>query len=84
MKTMKKTIIGILAGVMVLSIGMASVSAAGRGRGRNYTDTNGDGICDYAASHCAYTDADNDGVCDNRAEIRSARQGHGCRNGRGR
>ncbi len=76
---LRKTIVGVLATAAVLVIGSASVFAAGPGYGRNYTDSDGNGICDYASGVCSslssrlsqngsgqnFTDADNDGVCDN-------------------
>lgn len=75
-RKLTKTTAGILAAVMMLSVGTVSVFAAGSGRGKNFVDTdnNGicrftdadnDGICDYSGSGCRYTDTDNDGICDN-------------------
>lgn len=61
----KKAAAGVLAAVMMLSIGSTSAFAAGRGCGRNFKDADGDGVCDYAGSVCTYVDLDNDGICDN-------------------
>ena len=91
---LRKTIVGVLATAAVLVIGSASVFAAGPGYGRNYTDSDGNGICDYASGVCSslssqlsqngsgqnFTDADNNGVYDNYG----TRQGQGFRGGHGR
>ncbi len=61
---MKKVFAGLLAAVMVFSVGTTSVSAAGRGMGRNYVDVDGDGVCDNWGV-CGYVDEDGDGICDN-------------------
>ena len=60
---MRKTFVGVITAVMVLSIGATSAFAVGSGTGRNYADADGDGVCDRV---CSYVDTDNDGVCDNR------------------
>lgn len=62
---MKKVCIGILAAVMLLSLGTTSALAAGRGNGRGYVDEDGDGVCDNYNGACGYVDEDGDGVCDN-------------------
>ncbi|MCI8622428.1 MAG: hypothetical protein HFG26_02045 [Provencibacterium sp.] len=62
---MKRTLIGILAAATVLAIGVTSAFAAAPVAGQNFTDADGDGICDYFGSACDYADTDNDGVCDN-------------------
>ncbi len=73
-RKMKKTVIGILAAAVVMSIGVVSAFAGGHGRGSRYTDANNDGVCDYAKSICQYIDAD--GACDHYG----TRQGQGhCR-----
>ncbi len=77
---MKKVCIGILAAVMLLSLGTTSALAAGRGNGRGYVDEDGDGVCDNYNGACGYVDEDGDGVCDNcgRYPRRSAyRTGYG-------
>ena len=75
---MKKLLSGIVTGVMVLSLGTVSVFAAGPGCKSNFTDTDGNGICDYADGVCAYADTDGDGICD------SCGTGHGnCLTGHG-
>ncbi len=61
---MKRTPIGILTALTVLTLGTTSVLAAGPGYGRNWTDTNGNGICDFAESTGRYLDADQDGIWD--------------------
>ena len=80
---MKRIMMFALAAVTALSIGMTGTLAAGAGMGRNFSDTDGDGICDYfAVCHNAapsayganYIDADGDGVCDHFAN-RPYRQG---------
>ena len=63
-RKLTKTTAGILAAVMMLSVGTVSVFAAGSGRGKNFVDTDNNGICDYSDSICRFTDADNDGICD--------------------
>lgn len=63
---MKRVLTGIVATALVLSVGVTSAFAAGRGHGRHFTDTNGDGVCDYYTTGGRYfVDADGDGVCDN-------------------
>ena len=73
---MKKTVFGVLAMVLVVSLCAATAFAAGPRCGRYYVDADGDGVCDNIGSRCAYVDADGDGVCDNCG----ARHGHwaGC------
>lgn len=76
---MKKTLLGILIGLVILAVGVTSAVAAGPG-GRHhgtgttgtgvcrYVDANGDGICDNCrAAHTgrSCTDANGDGICDN-------------------
>ena len=75
-RKMKKTVIGILAAAVVMSIGVVSAFAGGHGRGSRYTDANNDGVCDYAKSICQYIDAD--GACDHY----DTRQGQGHSRGR--
>ena len=72
---MKRTLIGILAGIVVLSLGTAGALAAGPGCERNFVDVNGDGICDDAGTFCRYVDSDGDGICDH---AHSHGMGHGC------
>ena len=48
--TMRKTFVGVITAVMVLSIGATSAFAIGSGTGRNYVDADGDGVCDNAAA----------------------------------
>ena len=73
---MKKALAGILSAIILASGGVAGAAAAGSDAGRNFSDTDGDGICDnqitYQSSSEApgetgrnYVDADSDGVCDN-------------------
>lgn len=88
---MKKTLLGILIGLVILAVGVTTAFAAGPG-GRHhgtgatgtgvcrYVDANGDGVCDtcgvcHAAWGSNYTDANGDGICDNR--------GTGCGQGGG-
>ena len=61
---MKKLIPTLLCGVMALSVCTAGMFAIGAGRGANFTDADGDGICDNIGANCRFTDADGDGVCD--------------------
>ena len=90
-RKMKKTVIGILAAAVVMSIGVVSAFAGGHGRGSRYTDANNDGVCDYAKGICDncggerehkthngryFADDDHDGACDHYG----TRQGQGhCR-----
>lgn len=84
---MKKTLGIVLSAVTVLSIGATSVFAAGSRNGRNYTDADGDGVCDNRASascvnseNCPtanFVDEDNDGICDNRGTGRGQNAGQG-------
>lgn len=88
-KEMKKTLGIVLSAVTVLSIGATSVFAAGSRNGRNYTDTDGDGVCDNrVTASCvnsekcptaSFVDEDNDGICDNRGigKGQNAGQGNG-------
>ena len=91
----KKIAGGILAVLLLLSVGTMSVLAAGRGNHRNFTDKDGDGVCDCYTVHqkCEssqkdyrknFVDKDEDGVCDNHASSQSTGQGRGLRGGRGR
>lgn len=78
---MKKTLLGILIGLVILAVGVTSAVAAGPG-GRHhgtgttgtgvcrYVDANGDGICDncgirHTGCGSCYVDANGDGICDN-------------------
>ena len=61
---MKRVLLGILAGTMVLFVSVPGVLATWQGAGRNFADAERDGICDYAGTACRYADADGDGVCD--------------------
>ena len=66
---MKKIIIFVSLIVVVLVIGTAAAFAGDGFHGRNFTDANGDGVCDnYVTGQCGagFTDADGDGICDNR------------------
>lgn len=49
-RTIKKAVIGVLAAVVIMSVGAISVFAVGPGRGQgsrqNYVDNDGDGVCD--------------------------------------
>jgi len=63
---MKKILTGVLATIMVLSVGTTSAFAAGpgSGQGRNFVDEDGNGICDFAGEFCRYVDENYDGICD--------------------
>lgn len=61
---MKKTILGILTLVVVLSTCAATAFAAGHNGARNFTDNNNDWVCDNSNTICAYADKDENGVCD--------------------
>ena len=77
-------------------IGVYDNAVAYQGCGQNYTDTDGDGVCDNAGEYsegctlqggCGqnYVDTDGDGVCDNYAvKTRGCRRGNGFRGGCGR
>lgn len=56
--SMKKTTVGILTSIIVVSAGTASVFAAGQAKGRNFTDVDGNGICNNAKVVCSYVDED--------------------------
>ena len=60
---MKKAFLSVFAAVLVLSLGTAAAFAAEFGSGRNFTDADGDGVCDRVNGMCVYADADGDGVC---------------------
>ena len=62
--SMKKTTVGILTSIIVVSAGTASVFAAGQAKGRNFTDVDGNGICDNAKVVCSYVDEDQNGIYD--------------------
>ena len=47
---MKKTFARIAALTLALSVCASGALAAGAGRGMNYTDADGDGICDHCAA----------------------------------
>lgn len=61
----KKTVIGVLSTVLVLSIGVTSAFASSPEHGQNFTDTNDDGVCDYAGNGYGCTDADHGTHCHN-------------------
>ena len=64
---MKKIWMGLAAVVLVMTLGVTGALAAGRqGQGLRYTDTDGDGVCDYYGTNCGagFADSDGDGVCD--------------------
>ena len=63
-KMMKMTFAGVFMAVVVLVIGVTSAFAAGPGSRKNFTDANGDGICDYRENVCRYMDTNADGICD--------------------
>ncbi len=76
---MKKALAGILSAIILASGGVAGAAAPGSDAGRNFSDTDGDGICDnriIAQSNgetpggqgANYVDADGDGVCDHRPD----------------
>ncbi len=89
---MKKTLLGILIGLVILAVGVTTAFAAGPG-GRHhgtgatgtgvcrYVDANGDGICDNRGTGCGqgggYADADGDGVCDNYTGGQGGHHGSG-------
>ena len=65
---MKKIIILVSLIIVVLVIGTAAAFAGDGFHGRNFTDANGDGVCDnYVTGQCGagFADTDGDGVCDN-------------------
>lgn len=63
---MKKVFVGALAAMLVLTLGIVSVSAAGTGNRGSlaYAQAKGGNVCGFAGSRCGYNDADQDGVCD--------------------
>lgn len=75
---MKKTAMMIAAAALACTVGATGVWAAGAGRAHGnrtcttaqclFTDTDGDGVCDYAADGACRYDADGDGVCDYAAD----------------
>ena len=69
---MKKAVIGVLIGIMVLSVGAISAFATEPEYGRNFVDADKNGICDFAGDFCRYVDADHDGICDNRGNFADA------------
>ncbi len=71
---MKRILIAVAVLVLVLSIGALGVFAAEADRRGNYTDRDGDCVCDNRGQ--SYRDEDGDGVCGNR--------GQSCGKGRGR
>ncbi len=78
-KTPKKILAIVVAAVSlvsIVSIGAISSFAAGSGyeSKKNFSDTNQDGICDYAGEYCHYLDADNNGICDNQSHAHNAGQ----------
>lgn len=73
---MKKTLIGVLTIVIVLTIGVTSAFAVSSRAGENFVDDDGNGICDnykenqkndvsQNISDKNFIDEDNDGICDN-------------------
>ena len=77
---MKKIVTGIIITSLIVAFAAMGTFAYGYNRSGNYTDSNGDGICDNrGANGCGrgvnFDDEDGDGLCDNRGA-------NGC--GRGR
>lgn len=64
---MKKLLTGVLAAIVLLSVGATGLFAAAPGAGSSFIDADGDGFCDRAGSFCGYIDTDQDGVCDHLA-----------------
>lgn len=62
---MKKVIVGTLAAALVLTFGIASVSAAGMGNRGSFARVYAGSVCGYAGSNYCYNDVDQDGICDN-------------------
>ncbi len=77
---MKKTVLSLIALVLILGIGTVGVFAAEGERRGNYADENGDGICDNrTGGQCpSYADANGDGICDNHPHDQ-----HNCPSGSG-
>lgn len=74
-KKLKRILSAAAIAAAVTAVGATSAFAAGTGAGRNFTDTNGDNICDNCAvnqTDCIlqngtgknYADTDHDGICD--------------------
>lgn len=61
---MKKIFLGVLAAVIMSSIGVYTAFAAGSGSRRYFSDTDRNGVCDNTDNMCIYEDADGDGICD--------------------
>lgn len=91
---MRKTFLGVLAAVIVLSSGAATALAAGPGGGRYFADTDGDGICDNRGTdyRCSmggtgcgeyFVDEDGDGICDNNISGQGGGYGRGAGGGHG-
>ena len=76
--SMKKTTVGILTSIIVVSAGTASVFAAGQAKGRNFTDVDGNGICDNAKVVCSYGDEDQNEICNHNSADHFCR----CENGK--
>lgn len=84
-RKMKRTAVGILAAMMVLSGGTIQTFAANTGNGRNFIDVNSDGICDNytgkSEKRCSFIDEDEDGFCDNCGMKQKKGQNKGKRSG---
>lgn len=77
----KRGMVTMAALALTVCVGAATAFAAAPGR--NYTDANGDGICDFAGERtcvCQRRDADGDGICD--FQSRCGHQARGWRGGR--
>ncbi len=92
----KKILLGVIAGVLTLTLGTATAFAASE----NFTDQNSDGVCDNFQSttrpldgtgnqngQCGgaqsgnFTDQNGDGVCDNYQSTTRPQDGTGNQNG---
>ena len=68
---MKKLFAGILAAVIVLSLGFITAFARANMQEGSFVDSNGDGVCDnYGTAACQnkcsnWADNNGDGICDN-------------------
>lgn len=68
---MKKLLIGVLTAVLLIAVIATSVFAANSDRRHDFTDTNGNGICDNRETRgesrgCNFADTNGNGICDNR------------------
>lgn len=72
-RKIKKSLAGVLAAVMVLSVGTTGTFAAGPRCSKNIVCTRS--VCSNTGKSCSFVDKDKDGICDNCGRKNSSKKG---------